>query len=66
MESASSPPKCSKTVIEDCNAVERTAVPSPPTPSCLITQLRLSAPCSSTVTCTQKHLAPKQLFMSGM
>lgn len=65
MENASSPPKCSKTVIDDCNAVERTGIPSPPTPSCLITRLRLSSPCSSVVMHTQKHLPPKQLFMSG-
>jgi hypothetical protein len=62
VENASSPPKCSKTVTEDCDAVERTSIPSPCTPLHLMTQLHLSTPCNSAVTCTQTLLQPK----SGM
>uniref|UniRef100_A0A2Z5U1Y5 Putative Psc4 n=1 Tax=Reticulitermes speratus TaxID=60591 RepID=A0A2Z5U1Y5_9NEOP len=56
VENTSSPPKRSKTVTDDCTP--------PHTPSHLMTQLYLSTPCDSAVTCTEKQLPPKQLFAS--
>jgi hypothetical protein len=66
LKNASSPPKRGKTLTEDCNAVVEASAPSQHTPCQLIKQLHLHTPDDSGATVTEKRLAPKQLFVSGM